>query len=47
MAGVGLFADWQLGAFQIDLAVGWCPTLRWHSSGGSLGALASLGWQWG
>lgn len=47
MAGLGLFADWQLGAFQIDLALGWCPTLDWHSSGGSLGALAALGWQWG
>ncbi len=45
-AGVGLFADWQLGAFQIDVAVGWCPTLQWEA-GGSLGALAALGWQWG
>lgn len=47
MAGVGLFADWQLGAFQIDLALGWCPTVERHSQGGSLGALAALGWQWG
>jgi len=46
MAGVGLFADLRLGAFQIDLRAGWTPTVDWQASRGQFGIFGALGWQW-
>lgn len=44
--GVGLFGDLRFGAFQVDLRLGWCPTLDWQGDGGQLAAFAALGWLW-
>ncbi len=46
MASVGLFVDWQLGDFQIDLRGGWSPTLDDQDSAGQFGIFVAGGWQW-
>jgi len=46
MASVGLFVDWQLGDFQIDLRGGWTPTLDDQDTSGQFGIFVAGGWQW-
>jgi len=44
--GLGALADWRLGNFQVDLHVGWSPTMDWQASGGQVSLFAALGWQY-
>jgi hypothetical protein len=39
LAAVGALVDARLGAWQLDVRAGYCPT-----PGGGFGAFASLGW---
>ncbi|MGZ3427992.1 MAG: hypothetical protein ACXVCV_15155 [Polyangia bacterium] len=46
LAGVGLFADLRVGAWQLDVRGGWSPTLRPGTVAGGFTLFAALGWGW-
>ena len=45
LGGLGLFIDFQMGSFQLDLRGGWTPSLR-PSVAGNWNVFIAFGWQW-
>jgi hypothetical protein len=46
VAGVGVFLDLRIKAFQVDVRGGWSPTMNWQSDAGQFSAFVSFGWVW-
>jgi hypothetical protein len=46
LAGIGLFADLRLGAWQLDARGGWSPTTRPGTAAGGFTLFVSVGWGW-